>query len=133
MRASDSKRTRVRRLLLTLGGLLTAGGAYALLCSHLGWGLPCPIYSLTGLQCPGCGVSRMAISLIALDFQAAWNHHPAIMSLLPWMAAVAIDYIWGYIQTGTHRLHKWANLSVSIMTVILLVYGVVRNLPFGLG
>ena len=86
-----------------------------------------------GASLPHLQSDRSAISLIELDFQAAWNHHPAIMSLLPWMAAVAIDYIWGYIQTGTHRLHKWANLSVSIMTVILLVYGVVRNLPFGLG
>ena len=127
---SKEQQKRIHTVLRVCAVLLAGGCAYAWICTRLGFGIPCPLYSLTGLQCPGCGVSRMAISLLKLDFQAAWDYNPAIMALLPWMAAVAADYIRGYIQTGTHRLRNWADVSLYIMIAILLLFGVARNLPF---
>ena len=39
-------------------------------------GIGCPIKFITGISCPGCGMSRAALSLLQLDFVAAFYYHP---------------------------------------------------------
>ena len=43
-------------------------------------GIGCPIRWFTGISCPGCGMSRAFISLLRLDFAAAFRYHPMIGS-----------------------------------------------------
>lgn len=45
--------------------------------------IPCPIRFLTGVSCPGCGMTRAALSLLRLDFSAAFHYHPLVFVLLP--------------------------------------------------
>jgi hypothetical protein len=46
------------------------------------WGLPCPIKYLTGIACPGCGMTRALRAVVRLDFSAAFYYHP-LWILLP--------------------------------------------------
>ena len=46
-------------------------------------GITCPIKWLTGCSCAGCGMSRAWLSVLRLDFAAAFGYHP-----LFWMSAV---------------------------------------------
>lgn len=41
----------------------------------------CPFKWITGISCPGCGMTRAFFSLISGDFIAAWNFHPLIYFL----------------------------------------------------
>lgn len=49
----------------------------------------CPIKLLTGLSCPGCGMTRAYLSLLNLDIKKAFAYHPLfplpIILLLMWM------------------------------------------------
>lgn len=45
--------------------------------------LPCPIKFITGISCPGCGMTRAVISLCKLDFDSAWHYHPLVFLLIP--------------------------------------------------
>lgn len=38
--------------------------------------LKCPILFLTGVSCPGCGMTRAWISALKLDFASAMYYHP---------------------------------------------------------
>lgn len=38
--------------------------------------LPCVLRNLTGVICPGCGLSRAWLALFQLDFRAAFSYHP---------------------------------------------------------
>lgn len=115
-------------MLLAGGGLLLAGGAYALVCSWLGFGIPCPFYMLTGLQCPGCGVSRMCLHLLHLDFIGAWQANPAILLLLPLGGWLALRIAIRYVRNGTRRLTRAENGAVWLMCAVLVCFGVIRNL-----
>ena len=70
---------RLRRVCLGAGVLLLCGLAYALWLRVGGFGIPCMFHTLTGLDCPSCGVTRMCMALLRLDFEAAFfiNEYPS--------------------------------------------------------
>ena len=125
---TDTKKKRLLRLLLFGAILLLCGLIYALIFHLTGVAIPCPIHALTGWQCPGCGVSRMCLSLLRGDLAAAWGYNPVILCLLPLLAAVILDCAWRYVRTGQRTPHKWAEVATYLMVAILLAFGVWRNL-----
>lgn len=44
---------------------------------------PCLWTSLFGVECPSCGMTRSFISLLQLDFQAAWAYNRGIVVVIP--------------------------------------------------
>lgn len=44
--------------------------------------ITCPIKFLTGISCPGCGMTRACLHAIRLDFASAFAYHP-LWPLLP--------------------------------------------------
>ena len=65
-----------------LNGLLVLLGALAY-ASALLFGWNCPIKYLTGVPCPGCGLSRALAALLRLDFRTALRFHPMVFVLPP--------------------------------------------------
>ena len=63
-------------LRLTPVALLLAG-----IYAHIG----CPIRYVTGIPCPGCGITRAVLALLRLDFTEAFHFHPLVF-LLPVLA-----------------------------------------------
>lgn len=51
-------------------------------------GFTCPIKALTGVSCPGCGMTRAYISLLEFKPQKAFFYHP----LFPIPALVLLSY-----------------------------------------
>lgn len=119
---------RLFRLIVICAAFLAGGCAYAIFVRSTGLAIPCLFYRLTGLKCPGCGITRMALCLMRLDFAGAWRQNPAILCLLPVGAAVAADMAARYVRSGVRVPHKWANFAIWGMIVVLVVFGVMRNL-----
>lgn len=44
---------------------------------------PCLWKLVSGHNCPGCGLTRATLSLMSLDFEAAFHLNPLIFILLP--------------------------------------------------
>ena len=53
----------------------------------LGFRIYCPIRHVTGIPCPGCGMSRALVSLLRLNWQGYWHNNPAA---LPCLTAVFV-------------------------------------------
>lgn len=121
------KRRRVCRVFIGAGILLLAGGLYALWLMLGGPGIPCIFHVLTGLDCPSCGITHLCLSLLRLDFSAAWQANAAILCLMPVGLVVAVRMLWRYIQTGQTRPERWVSVFIWGMIAVLLLFGVVRN------
>lgn len=119
---------RARRLFAALAGLLAAGVGYALFCRTTGLAVPCLFRTITGLSCPGCGVTRMCLALLALDLPAAWAFNPGLFLLLPILALLGGRLGARYVREGACALTRWENRLVWALVAWLLVWGVVRNL-----
>ena len=119
---------RLHKVVFVGAALLSVGCIYALLCSSLGWGIPCLFYLITGLQCPGCGVSRMCLALARLDFAGAWRANPMLLCLLPLLIAIGADMLVRYVRTGVATAKGWSLAATWVAIIALVIFGILRNL-----
>lgn len=122
-------RTRRNQLLKRAGLIVTIGLAYALFYGLTGLGLPCLFHLITGLWCPGCGVSRMCLALLRLDLSTAWAYNPGLMLAVPPLGGLLAKMGAGYVRTGRTRPTRGESAAIWTVAAFLLVYGVLRNLP----
>ena len=139
--ATNVSRTRSRwvRLGLLAVALLLVGGAVGVVRTFPPTTAPiypkCQLHTLTGLHCPGCGLTRCAHALTEgnVEQALAWNAFGFVMlPLFGWLLGKLLwDTIWGTPPSRTAPrfvgLKKW----ISIVGVgVLLTFGVLRNLPY---
>ncbi len=123
----------VPRVLAVATAVLVPAAAYVLYRFPPGEGgfYPrCALHGLTGLHCPGCGATRCLHALLHGDVGQAAAYNVLFLCFLPFLAAGGVR-IWWALLTGrplpAWRLPGWV---VWAVLVVVVVFGVVRNLPF---
>lgn len=118
--------------------LLISSFILSILCIHLlynlntkyGIGLICISNKLTGLYCSGCGMTRAVFSLLKLDFYQAFRYNVFSILLLPILLIYFISSIYSWLFNKPNTIIKKFPQSFWIIIVILLlIYGVIRNIP----
>lgn len=89
--------------------------------------IPCIFHKITGLYCPGCGITRMLISIINLNYYQAFRYNPLMFILLPFFI---IYYILYYIYWLKNKKLVINNKIWYTLLIIIIFYGIIRNLPF---
>jgi hypothetical protein len=126
-------RPAIERISAAAGVVAMLGGASTLWAvdpttTHF---LPvCPLYSMTGFACPGCGLTR--------GFHALF--HGDVVTALDFNALIPIwTFVFGYlflslVLTATRgRGLSWKFITPGFLIglmVVLLTFGVLRNLPY---
>lgn len=105
-----------------------AGLLYGIFVSYTGLAIPCLFRKVTGLLCPGCGVTGMCVALLHLDWKGAFSCHPVLFVLLLPLTAAFICSAAGYVQDGRFRFARWQNFILYVSVAALAIFGVVRNL-----
>ena len=90
---------------------------------------PCIFNKLTNLYCPGCGNTRMIQSILEGKFYQAWRYNPLCFILIFPSCILGIDYIIKTIQKKDSILYKIPNKVWIILTIIVIIYGIIRNIP----
>ena len=110
--------------------ILAIGVVYLLITLYVGYGIPCLFNKLTGLQCAGCGATRMAMSLARLDFKAAFGYNQFLFITGPFILAYIVYYEITYALTCQRPSKKW-DIAVFAVLVGAVVFGILRNvIPF---
>ena len=121
------QRARRKKVIVIIGIACLLGGGYAILCMQ-GIVIPCIFHEVTGLKCPGCGVTHMCLSLLRLDFAEAFAANQALFVLLPLFVFYAIKISARYVKSGSMKFSKFDNIVCFSVIVILIVFAIVRNL-----
>ena len=90
--------------------------------------IPCVFNVVTGLNCPGCGVTRFIVSLLHFDFRSAVSWNLALAVLLPLWLIYGAFYIFLPEKLGD-RTKPFKILTIGSV-VLLVVFGILRNIPF---
>lgn len=114
---------------IKIGAVIFAVGcAYALFVMKTGVTIPCMVNLITGLKCPGCGITHMAVNIMRLHFKEAFRCNPAIFVMLPVFAYLAAAKLYRYIKFDSKK-EPTAEKVIEITLIIALVaFGIVRNL-----
>lgn len=120
---------RLTKVLAWAGAVIVTALAYAALVRALGFGIPCPFHALTGLLCPGCGVTRMGTWLLRGDMVGAFSANPVLFCALPAIVVLLGVHLARYVKTGEGKAPKWEERCWLTLAAVLLAWGVVRNLP----
>ena len=118
---------RLIRVLGRYGILLAVGLVYYIFVALTNVGIPCVFRLITGLQCPGCGVSRMLMALSRFDFISAFHYNPAVLLTAPAILFCILRSDIDYIRTGKNSQNQYPLIWMASL-VILLVFGVIRNI-----
>lgn len=119
---------RAQRTIIIIAGFLIAGLLYGMFFSVTGIGVPCLFRTITGFLCPGCGITHMCVALMEGDIPKAIQSNSVIFFLLPFILYLLAVQLFWYIKTGTMKVSKRENIMAYVMIVILVGYGIVRNL-----
>lgn len=93
----------------------------------------CPLKSLTGLDCPLCGGTRAARSLLTGDVPAALDHNVVVTAGLLLGAIVGLWWLaaWALPRLPAAPVAKVASSRTLVLFgAVLAVFWVARNLPF---
>jgi hypothetical protein len=108
---------------LAWGSLLGIGGLLYIKVwlPATGIGVPCVFHEWTGLYCPGCGITRAALSLLALDVYQAFRYNPLVFCLLPLYIA--------YTMASKKQMRRTSTVMMAVMLTVTIAFGLLRNIP----
>lgn len=97
------------------------------------WG-ECPWLALTGLYCPGCGGLRAVNDLTNGDLAGAASSNLVFVVMIPalvlwWLSWTRVA--WSGTSGSGHRARRHTGVWIAVFTVVMVVFGVLRNLSFG--
>ena len=98
-----------RNILISIGCVCFL---YAVL--HL-LGITCPIKYLTGISCPGCGMSRAYLHLLMFDMQGALYYHP--LFFIPPVFCV----VYFYKNRLSQKQYRFFVLTIVVIFVIIYI------------
>ncbi|GGS22459.1 DUF2752 domain-containing protein [Streptomyces griseoviridis] len=122
------------RLAVPAGLLAAVAGAFAYVGAvdpnEPGHYPVCPLLRVTGVWCPGCGGLRSAHAVVHGDLLTAL--HANALAVVGYAALAALWTVWVVraargrpFRVGLAPAHLWT------LGAVVLVFTVVRNLPFG--
>ena len=122
------QKKRLKSSLIYVATVIAVGVAYGVFYTLTGVGIPCLLTLFTGGYCPGCGITRMFLSLARLDFVAAFKSNVLIMTVLPFALPFFARRYFTYIKYGEQKPWKIEKIFVIIVSVLTVAFWIMRNI-----
>lgn len=90
----------------------------------------CAFHRLTGWYCPGCGGSRAVHDLLHRRFLAALDHNLLIFPLLILTGYPLLKWLCESACAVRLPGFPWNSFFWYAVSVIVVAFGILRNLPF---
>lgn len=103
---------------------------YYFLNQNFGFAIQCPFYALTGLYCPGCGITRCLFALLKLNFKEAFYFNQLVFILLPFFGLYICYKAYVALFQKENKVKKYMpNYVLYVLLGITILFGILRNLP----
>ena len=123
------KKDRLKHIIVVNSSLLLVFIAYYVFNHYTGIYIPCIFYTITGLKCPGCGITHCLFELMHFNIKEAFNHNQLVFIYLPFIISYYIYKNYLYLYDKKDKiLIKIPNFVRIGILVITILFGIIRNL-----
>lgn len=128
--SQSPSRPTIMKQLAVLGLAVVFCVLYLLVGNLTGIYFPCVFYEITHWYCPGCGITRMLIATLTGNFYQAFRYNYLLFILLPFGVILSVDFLISRWKGRTSLLTRIPDIVWIVLIVILIIYGIARNLPW---
>lgn len=89
---------------------------------------PCVFHSITGLYCPGCGMTRAIHALLNGEILKAVNFNPLFFLFLPLFFYMGTIQIKSLIKTGKITNIRINYHIIRLIVLIVVLFWILRNI-----
>lgn len=118
---------RMKRVAFWAALFVIIGFLYSVFVSYAHFGIPCMFHIITGLKCPGCGITASLMSILHFDFYSALKYNMFIPLIIIYILLVFIHTSCHYIKTGKFHLGSGSNVIDIIFLAVFLLWWILRN------
>lgn len=79
----------------------------------------CPFKAITGIPCPGCGMTRAVLSVARGDFDAAYHDNPFVFLLLFIVVISVMPELWRGRVFGNSRFMADSFFSIALAGILI--------------
>ncbi|MCI9456522.1 MAG: DUF2752 domain-containing protein [Oscillospiraceae bacterium] len=79
----------------------------------------CPFYAITGIPCPGCGMTRALLSALRMEWRQALHWNPMVYPLALCCGYAAVCFLMGRTRQAA-SIRFWGIVGVLLLAVWLL-------------
>lgn len=124
----DGYEERKKYVFKQLGQILMIGFAYFVFSGITGIYIPCPIRMITGLKCPGCGVTHYVLAMLHGDIHAALEANQLVFFLAPALLLYGMVKAYLYIKRGKSGISPVEAAVLLPVLIITISFGIYRNI-----
>ena len=89
--------------------------------------IPCPFRTITGLRCPGCGLSHAAVSLARLDIRGAFRENALFIPIYSYILfAAAREFIPS--ENKDPRVEVIGRRIDFVFFIVIILWWILRNI-----
>lgn len=90
----------------------------------------CIFRTLTGFDCPTCGMQRSIIALFSGEINKAFWHNPYLTLMLPYFATLILTSFlnWDIVQNAKKILSH--PITIATLVILMIAWWMIRNLSF---
>lgn len=122
----ELNKERIKKSIIFIFIITLLLGLFLYLNKQFSFFIPCIFHKLTGLYCPGCGITRMIISIINLNFKKAFEYNQLAFILSPFIMIYAVIYYYNWIQNKQYKINEKIWYALIIISIIFMI---LRNIP----
>ena len=94
----------------------------------------CQFHSITGLHCPGCGLTRALHSALNGEFRQAITYNILAPIFFPIVLISMLRSLWGWcwnrnLPPSTKPRPRWMRYVPIALAALLIGFGILRNIP----
>jgi len=114
--------------LVTAGLFITSIAAFIMPAEGAAWAWQCPIHSLTGWSCPGCGGTRAIHALLHGDLASALKLNAlAVLVFVAGVVYVATAWL-GRLESKWFAAPDFSGRFTYVTLAAVVIFTLVRNL-----
>ena len=118
------KRTYI--FLIVLGIYFTISIVMTIYCENIP---VCPFKLITGLPCPGCGLTRAFMALFTFNFLDSFRYHPLWPLVIFMLLVLFLEPIKGFHRMCHSRWFWLGNGLIFVLTYVIRMIYIFPNYP----